>query len=828
MKELQDNTNSVALVDAEENDTSKIKFSELLKLCLHRWYWFVISIVICVGLGILKIKKTTPVYERTALIQIRDDDQGSSINSTLANTFADLGVSSASSNINNELLAILSPRLLSEVIEKLDLTVSATTKEDGMRKLPVYGKQLPYQVTEAEPFGQTVYFTMKATAGAEEGTLSNFEINVSGKKEQRDWSYTFNTNSIDTIETPAGNIIIKPAANYTGERLPAVNLNFTCANPDATLKSLQSRIKSSLADKDATVIKLSITDTSIDRADDILNTLIEVYRQSWIEDRNMMARETSLFINDRLIDLEAELSNVDTDISSFKSKNRIPDVDAASQLYLQTASRTTEQIQALRSQLDNARYLRNFISNPANINQFLPANSAFPGMSQQLSDYNKLVTERNSLVASSSEKNPRVITYDIQISEMKDAIIAAIDNEIVGIQNSIKAFEQSEAGVNERLAANPGQAKYLLSVERQQKVKESLYLFLLQKREENELSQAFAPYNSRVLQYASGSSSPKSPRTAIILAMSFIVGLILPTGVIYVSELMNTKVRSSLDVESLSIPYLGEIPQVGHRRKLWRRIFSKKHVDKDQGILVRHGQNNVVNEAFRMLRSNLEFMTRSDKGNCKVVMVTSAIPGSGKTFISENLATALSLKDTKTLLIDLDMRRHTLSNQLAEHNRAGASNYLASRVDDINSLVAHGIDGFDNLDFIAAGPVPPNPVELLSTSRLKELIDFGRKNYDMVIIDCPPSEAVADTRSLADICDMTVYVVRVGNLERSFLPVIERMNKDNRFPRMAIVVNGAEITGVHSYGYRYGYGYGYRYGYGYGYGNTKSKKTGNS
>lgn len=807
MKELQDDA-LLAAVEAGEENSSAPSVSEILHLCLQYWYWFVISVVVCAGLGILKVKRATPIYQRTALIQIRDDDQGSSLNSSIANTFADLGMSSASSNVNNELIAIRSPRLLQEVVEKLNLQVSCTYKKD-MRKLPLYGTALPYQITELEDFKHRVRFRVTAAEGAPTGHIDKFIVTYPGNKNVKmDWEYEFETSAIDTIATPEGTFIIKPSAVYTGPHQPEIEMEVSCTSILGAIKSLETQLTSSLTEEDASVITLTLSNSSQVRADDILNTLIEVYNQSWVDDRNQMARATSLFINERLIDIESELSNVDTDISSYKSKNLVPDVDEASRLYLEKANRTSDEIQNLRNQLTNAHYVRDFMSNPSHSKTFLPGNSGFPGIDTQILEYNKLMGDRNSLVASSSEANPRVQLYDSQIAEMRKAILMGLDNQIVALNNALSSLERSEAGANARIAANPTQAKYLLNVERQQKVKEALYLFLLQKREENELSQAFAPYNTRVLQYASGSGTPISPRPMMTLAMAFFLGLLIPAGVIYVRELMDTKVRSRRDVENLNIPFLGEIPLNGKHQGIVSRMAGRDK-DKPLGILVSHGKSDNINEAFRLLRSNLEFMTRTDKDKCKVIMVTSAIPSSGKTFVSMNLAAALALKNTRVLLIDLDLRRHSMSSQLAENSRRGVSAYLAGSSDSIADLIAHDVDGYDNLDLLSSGAVPPNPSELLSGKRLEEIVEYAREHYDLVILDCPPTEAVADARVIARLCDMTLYIVRIGNLDRGFLPTLQRINTEGRYGRMAIVVNGAETHGVHSYGYSYGYGYGY-------------------
>lgn len=803
----KDNTTLEVL---EEEGASRINLLDLYKECVSKWYWFVISVGVCLAIGLYYVMKTPPSYQRTALIQIRDDQHGAPLNNDFANTFADFGMFSSSADIFNELVAIKSPRLLEKVVDNLDLNVNYTTKS-GLKKVPLYGSNLPY-IVEFVQGGETPQsMKIEVTTGRDTGVLSDFtSYTIAGEKVEYDDHVTFHTAAIDTLMTPVGGIIIKPNPKYhaAGDDEVTFNIAVSYVSPQSSVETLSSSITAELADEHATVIKLSLTDRSAQRATDILNDLIDVYNQSWVEDRNQMARATSHFINQRLVSLEDELSDVDSDISSFKSQNLLPDVDEASTLYLQQATKTSDEILELNNKLAMARYVHDYLSNPYNATSLMPANSGTGSNSidNQINEYNKLMIDRNALEASSSKNHPRVQQYDVALSEMRSAVLAAIDNEIVSLTTSIDNLKKSQANATARIAANPTQAKYLLSIGRQQKVKESLYLYLLQKREENELGQTFAPYNTRVLQDARGPRAAVAPHKMIILAIAFIMGLLIPLAIIYIYEMLNTKVRSRRDIESLTMPFMGEIPMVGDTKRF------KRHKDVQLGILVRQGKNDAPNEAFRMLRSNLEFMTRGDSVASKVIMVTSAIPASGKTFISMNLAAALAVKHHKVLLIDLDLRRHALTSELDKAGHQGVSAYLSGAI-DVENLVIKNVDGVDNLDLISSGAVPPNPAELVGSQRMETLIAYAREHYDYVILDCPPTEAVEDSRTISRLADITFFVVRVGNLERDFVPEIEVMYNENRYPRMGVILNGTPSSGA----------YAYHYGYSYGYGNDKKK-----
>lgn len=801
------NFQDTAGYEPDEERKSPIDFKDFLSDCLIRWWWFVISLVVCLSVAAFYILSTSPEYERSALVQVRDDKHGAPMNNAFANAFTDLSMFSTSADVYNEIVAIRSPRLLRQVVDNLNLNVDYSIKK-GLRPVPLYDHSNPFTVIfigrDKIP-GELVINTPRGDSN--EGMIDGFKEFIDDHFVEYPERVIFHTDRVDTLHTPIGIVAIRPNARFTGVLPRGERIKVAYISPRAATMALATRFMSSLAEKHATVIKLEITDSSPERAEDILNNLIEVYNKSWVDDRNIMARETSRFINDRLVNLEGELSDVDTDISSFKSTNLLPDVEASSALYLEQAAKTSEEITALKNSLAMARYVKDYLSNPANTHTMLPANSSIgaPAVDQQIIEYNRMMVNRNTLAASSNESNPRVMQYDRSLAEMQQAIISAVETQIAGIKASIDGLRRSEARATAHIAANPQQAKYLMTIGRQQKVKEALYLYLLQKREENELNQTFAPYNTRILQDASGANTPVAPMSMLIMIFAGILGLALPAGVIYGIKMFDTTVRSRFDLDNLSIPFLGEIPLLpGRKRK------ESKAGDADEtAIVVDHGRNDSINEAFRLLRSSLEFMIRSARGESSVIMVTSAIPGSGKTFITVNLASTIALKGKRVAIVDLDLRRRTLSKNLTLGGAPGVSNYLTDAA-TLDKVIHHDISGHKGLDFIPAGPTPPNPAELLGGNGLAELFKALRQRYDVVLIDCPPSQAVEDARAITTHTDMTLYVVRVGRLDRGFIPEIERMSREQVFSRMAIVMNGAKASS--GYGYRYGYRYGYGYG----------------
>lgn len=523
--------------------------------------------------------------------------------------------------------------------------------------------------------------------------------------------------------------------------------------------------------------------------------------------------------------IERELGDVDKNISSFKSSHLLPDVDAAAQQYMQKSSDVSTQIMNLQSRLSIAEYIHNYLSGKVGKNQLLPSNTGIdsPGIEQQIAEYNKTLLERNNLVANSSEQNPLVADYDQSLAAMRKSITASLDNFVISLRTQLGTLQANEAATTSQIASNPNQAKYLQTVGRQQKVKEALYFFLLQKREENELSKAFTAYNTRVITPPTGDFGPVSPDRRKNLLIALALGFLIPVVIIFIRESMNSTVRGRKDLKKLIVPFLGEIPFSISRKNmptLKERILFWKKPKEVREMVVKAGKRDVVNEAFRVLRTNLEF-TIGTHPEQNVILFTSFNPGSGKSHLSANMAMSLAIKKKKVLLIDGDLRGGVTS-LLAGSPREGLSDFLNGRVDDVHSIICKGENCKDlvpGFDVLPVGTLPPNPTELLFTPRLEAMIKQVRQVYDYVIIDCPPVEVVADTQILEQFADRTIFVVRAGLMERSMLPEIDALYKEKKYKNMTLVLNGTKASGGR-YGKHYGYGYGY--GYDYHYGNDKN------
>jgi len=801
--------------NVRQQQADYLRLQDLLALCIGKWKWFVLSLLVFVGLAVIYLLITPPVFTRSTSLLIKEDGKkGTSSFTSEMNAFAEMGLFSANTNVNNELISIQSPDVILEVIRRLNLDVNYKT-EGQFHKETLYGRTLPIKV-EFKDLAYNDFSAFKVNISKGNLFLSEFELN--GEDVGDDTLITAKTDK--EMVTPIGKMTISKSPYFKETAIENMDIYINRTGLLATITACKDKMTAALSDEKATIIDIAYKDVSIQRAEEFLSTLISVYNENWVKDKNQIAVSTSQFINERLQVIESELGNVDSDISSYKSANLIPDIEAASQMYMNTANQANIQAAELNNQLYMARYIREHVNNKNSKDQLLPANSGInsPIIEQQINDYNEKMLQRNSLVASSSAENPLAVDMDKNLAEMRTAIVKSIDNQVNTLNTQIRGLRGIEGASTSRLASNPKQAKHLLSVERQQKVKEALYLFLLQKCEENELSQAFTAYNTRVVTRPTGEMKPTSPDRKRILLAAILVALLVPVIIIYIRENMNTKVRGRKDIEKLTIPFVGEIPLYARPNSKWPwqrwidKVKKKKEKDTETySIVVKPKSRNVINEAFRVVRTNMEFMSGADHNN-KVVMLTSVNPGSGKTFLCMNIATSFAIKDKKVICVDLDMRRASLS-EYVNQPKPGVADYLNGKVSDWSEAKV-AVEGYEYLEVIPVGTVPPNPAELLFSPRLQQMLNDLRKEYDLIFIDCPPVEIVADASVIAKFADMTVFVIRAGLMEREMLPVVEGYYNDKKFQNMSMLLNGTTAAGSR-YGYhRYGYHYGYAYGYG--------------
>lgn len=796
--------NTINNAPQEENPMS---IRDIWNLCISHWKWFVLSVIVCLAAAAFYILKTVPVYSRSSSVLIKEDRRSGSVSADIASAFSDLGVGQTWVNVSNELVNFTSPDLLLQVVKNLNLDVNYV-REGFFHDNTLYGSSLPVRVR---------FLDIPQNAGAALTVTPVDSVKVrldgfvyQGEKVKDEFEAAYG----DTVETAFGKIVVEPAEYKGTFDFPVL---VTRAGFQAATRSCRSRLNAALNGKNTTVIDLTYRDVNTQRAEDVLRMIINVYNENWIKDKNQISISTNEFIAERLNIIEQELGSVDKTITSYRSAHRLPDFASAAQMDMQMSAEAGKQLMDLNNQLSIARYLQSDIRSAGN-GALLPANVGLNDASTraQIEQYNSSMLQRNRLVESSSEENLLVKDFDQQLASLRSAVLTSLDNYVKALNVQIQSSQRAQSTSQARVSDIPLQAGQLLSDERQQKVKEALYLFLLQKREENELSQAFTAYATRVVASPSGPAAPIAPNKKMILLVALLLGLAIPFAWFYLKEVLDTTVRGRKDLENLSTPFLGELPSTIKKRKFYER---SKITDRpeDRQIVVKPHSRDLINEAFRVVRTNVEFMRGKEAGG-RVLMVTSFNVGSGKTFVSSNLATALAIKGRKVVVLDLDLRKRSLS-AFVDQPKQGIADILSGATTDWRPLVCHNVGG-NNLDVIPVGKMPPNPAELLAEPALAALLDDLRKEYDYVVLDCPPIEIVTDSDLIAPHADFTAFIVRAGLLERGMLPQIDKYYQAKRYNGMAIILNGTDSAGRYGYKYGYKYGYGHYGSYGYGaYGN---------
>lgn len=769
-----------------QESNESIDIVKLIYLFISKWYWFVASIFVALIISIFYIKISPKMYTRSEsilFVENQQDDQ-SKINDQLSD-YISIGTLQGTNNIHDKILTLQDPIIMQEVVRHLGLDITYTL-EEVFKDRVLYGRS-PITLSLLD---KSQILPIKISVKILE--KNEFQICKIEKYDIDSKNYItldkiYRGKFNDTIETTVGPISIKKTffLNETYNK-EIIKVSFY---PIEMISNIYSRnLDIQKIGKEANVIVIKMTDTSIIRADAILKTLINVYNSNWLKDKNQIAVSTSEFINTRLAIIEKELSSVDHDINEFKSINKVSDIKEAGKEHMRQTNESEEHIFELENQLSLAGYVRTSLNVLENDYRLLPVNIGLENgeIDKQITTYNHLLIKRNNLLSNSSEKNPLILQINQNLNALRKNIEQNID-KLVQCTKLLIAKEKSNSLQKDKdlTSNNPEKVSFLLSAERRQKVKETLYLFLLQKREENELSQIFVAYSTKVINPPHGSSNPVSPKKKIIYLIALFLGLGIPAVLIYIKDLYDTDINSREDIKQLTIPFIGELPQM---KGIKTPNKNSRTANPIALIAVKDGLNDLLNEAFRSLRTNLNFMSKnSDKGN--IVMITSMYPGSGKTFISMNLALTMALCNVKSLVISADLRRGSLSKYVGNPKDKGLSLLLHNDKARIEDNIIKGTL-HPKVDVIPTGTIPPNPAELLMKPKLKEILDEARKNYDYIFIDCPPIDMVTDTLIISKQVDITLFIVRSKIIDKRNLPYIENLYRENRYPNMALILNG--------------------------------------
>lgn len=766
---------------------------DILVFLLSKWKWFLLSVLLFGSLAWVKYARSPFVYFRSATVIIKDPSNkpytagGLNVYDNFVNKV----------NVANELLQFRSKKLMREVVRRVHADVSYQVKE-GLRYNELYTHSpIAVQFVNATP-ESSVAFT------------------VIPKNQQEVAISRLNNDDVDEAvvvkmnkEVKLGNmrVVVKPTRHFKQTWL-GTPIRVTKSPLASVTAYYQASLGIRQETDEASILTLSLKDISPVRADDVLNMLIAVYNEEAIKDKNQVAVNTAEFINERLGIIGRELGDVEVNLEAFKRDNQMIDIASSANKSMSESQKYGSDALELETQLQIASFIKEYLTDPKKGTALIPSNLGIKDMNveNQINQYNALKLKRDRLINESSDSNPVVDELNKSLVAMRQSIIQTVDNMIASINMKRTDALSRERVAQSDVAAIPLKERQMLSIERQQKIKETLYLFLLNRREENALSQAMVDNNARVIDSADGSDAPISPRRDYILLLGVLVGLVVPGVACLLVLFFDTRVRSRKDMEGwVSIPFLGEIPL--------DKVQAKRKAGEKQQPLVGKRDDDVVSEAFRILRTNMAFMSKKGKP-MQVITLTSFNEGAGKTFISRNMAASLAYAKKRVIMLDLDIRKGTLSRSFGLR-KYGITDYLVDSSVQIDDVI-QSCDGFD---VIASGTVAPNPAELLMDERLDELVAELRRRYDFIIADSVPVGIIADATISNRIADLTLFVARSGKLDRRQLPDVEELYQEKKLNNMAILLNGVDLR--HRYGYRY-YGYYGHYNY-YGEGRKKRR-----
>lgn len=767
-------------------------YKEFLFNCVQNWYWFAGLMVCMLTIAGIYLIRTPKTYSAHASVLVLEEEKTQSGLSKISREFSSLGLMQSTMNINNEMARIASQDVLVETARRLDLGTEYWEKLRWKTNV-LYGRSVPVRVVFADAddhYRARVMISIRSNGSLRLHQFAMGEENIAGE-------VTIDKpDSTSLINTPIGHLRLIPSPNYTEK---TGNIDVTHTTPYAAGMAIGRNLQVSYPNKKNSIIEIDYSDQSAERAVKVLNMLIAVYGEQWKIEQEAVAKATSQFILERIALLEHELGSIDDQISDYKSTNNITDISGVEQMYLSQYSRSELDLTKLVQDREMALYIRTKLLRDSVTHDLLPVSVGFGSsvLEKHINDYNNCVIEINEHLSYTSEDNPLIGNLADRLEHMRQAILNGLDNQIETLSISIESQKDHSAAILDKIQSSPDQAKYLLSIERQLKVKESLFLYLLQKQEEIDLSQSYDNSKIRVLN-APTLSSQTNPNDKKILIMAVLAAILLPVMVLLVIQLFDTTVHTPRDIYGLiSIPFLGHIP-----------YCEKKH----EVVVSEEGQDS-MNEAFRSLRTRLEFdhnKNANERG--RVYVLTSINPGSGKSFVALNLSIALAIRGHKVIVLDGDLRRSSYS-QTIGNRQQGLSDYLAGYVSDLESILHHN-DTYPTLDHITVGSYPPSPTELLSSPALAQLLNQLRDLYDYVLIDCPPMNIVADTSIIEQQADSTLYVIRAGHFEKAQLPLLEDDYQSGAHPHMSLIMNGVKqpkVFGKHGH-YRYGYDYSYSYG----------------
>ena len=800
-------------VKEREMAEDQIDFRALLFKYIIHWPWFVGAVLLCLVGAWFYLHWATPIYNISATVLIKDEKKGGGAG--LSSELEDMGLSglmTSSKNIDNELEVLRSKTLVKEVVNQLGLYITYKDEDE----FPAKGlyKTSPVQVSltpqEAEKLNAPMMVEMTLHP---EGSM---DVNVTvGEK-----GYQKHFEKLPAIfPTDEGTLAFFQAVDSVtlqdGTRVPQIekdvrHITATISKPMRVARDYCKSLSIAPTSKTTSVAVISLKNSSLQRGQDFINQLLEMYNRNTNNDKNEIAQKTAEFIDERIDIISKELGSTEANLESFKRDAGITDLTSEAQIALAGNAEYEKKSVENRTQISLVNDLRKYLR--GNEYEVLPSNVGLQdaALIGAIERYNEMLMERKRLLRTSTENNPTIVNLDTSIRAMKANVQATLEGTLQGLMITKESLDREASRYSRRISDAPTQERQFVSIARQQEIKAGLYLMLLQKREENAITLAATANNAKIIDEALADDNPVSPKRMMVYLAALVLGMGIPVGIIYLIGLTKFKIEGRADVEKLtSLPVIGDIPLAD---------------EKSGSIAVFENQNNLMSETFRNVRTNLQFMLENGKN---VILVTSTISGEGKSFVSSNLAISLSLLGKKVVIVGLDIRKPGLNKVFnLSRKEQGITQFLTNPAVNLMDLVQPS-DINRNLFILPGGSVPPNPTELLARDGLEKAIETLKANFDYVILDTAPVGMVTDTLLIGRTADLSVYVCRADYTRKAEFTLINELMENNKLPNLCIAINGLDLQ-KKKYGYYYGYGkygkhygYGKRYGYGYGYGKEK-------
>lgn len=766
----------------ESTNNQEIDIRRIFFICLQHWYWFLIGLLLCGGLGVVYYLKTTPQFQTQAAIMLRQKSDTQLFSGAASGALDMLGIS-MNGAVEDEVQVLMSRDLMYQAIDALNLWQSSYYK-DGMR----WKGEFP-----------TPTFHIDTIALTEKAQKKGFVVKV---KQTRNGGYkvkvkigrfissTAKVNDFSApIETCAGKIILTMNKPWS-EKASAYRISYP-GNKQAVVDAYQKKVTISLRQKESNIVDLKTISNTPARDVALLAKIVELYNLNSVVDKNIMATNTAAFIDERLAIISNELNDAEEAVADYKSQNQLTDLSEEAKLFLQVSTEDQKELARVETQLNLVNYIEDFLQDDTKRFSMLPANLGIEdhSLTSFISEYNTMLLQRMRVLRTATDENPVVEQLNDQLLSMRQNIIASIASVRESLTITRKGLQERGSEFNSRIRTVPSQERQFVQIKRQQILKEEIYLFLYQKREENALMLAATSTPVRVIDKPKVNSLTAKPSLKMIGLVCFMLGLLIPAALLYLKVMMDNKLHDPKDYEKrVHAPYAGQI------------------VENSRGahIAIHEGEQTVSAELFRQLRTNLRFMLPADIQN-PVILITSCINGEGKSYVATNIALSLAILGKKVALVGLDIRKPMLVKYFGLSEKGCLTSYLSDATYSIDDTIIPSGE-HPNLDMIPCGVIPPNPNELLQNERLDALFIELRKRYDYIIVDSAPMAMVSDTFLLNRICDMTLFVSRSNYTPIEMVDFINEVVADKKMKNVACLLNG--VKNVHA-GYGYGYGYGY-------------------